>query len=265
MAHCLLFLAPYTNTTTVAIRFTENGTNKTANISAGSRYLRGDGDTNDLAKALSDALTAAGVGTWSVSVSYNTDNTTPTANVTISVSGVTSARILWEDVLTTADGMRWGFDANTATALSFASDTNPTGVWMSDEPYTEDTPRDARAMSQVVHQNGATTTTTRGDPHQSRRVGFDFVAPERTLLEAEDGLGSSVQRWWRECGDGHTTEVHKLAMANDMTVEDPTTTTRLGGVLWVLSQRSAESWEPQRLDAGVDLWAWGLELLEVVS
>lgn len=264
MAHCLLFLAPYVTTSSLLVRFQENGTSKAATITAGSRYLRGDGATGDLAKALADALNTAGVGTWTVSVSYNTDNETPLAVVTIAVSGVSSARILWEDVLTTADGMRWGFTGNTSTGLSFVSTTTPTGCWVSDEPYTEDSPRDVRAMSQTVGQDGAVVTTTRGDPHQARRVAFDYVAPERTLMEEEGALSSSFQRWWRD-NVGHTLEIHKLAMSSTTELAAASASTKLGGVSWTLAQNSAEEFSPQRLDTGVDLWAWAVELYEVTT
>lgn len=259
---CLLAGVTITASTRT-LRFSEDGVEKSAQLSTGTYWLRGDGSSADLLKNLSDALTAAGA-TWVGSVQRSYDPSQPGCIVTLTASGVTTAALLWGSTHTTLDGSHLGYtQGDTSTGLTFVGDSSALACWVGDEPPQGDEAGLARRISQTVHESGEVLTTVRGASRRLRVLTFDGMAIERT--RTDEGGASSYESLLRAYGDGTVFEVHLIEAADDAGgLEATNSASLLSGRRWVPELSSLEGWQPTRRDPGVPLYSWQLRLLEDV-
>lgn len=217
-------LAAVTITTaTRDLQVIENATTYTATLAAGTYFLRGDGSSDDLAKALKTALDGtAGSNTYTVAVSFNVDPASKSATVTVTrATGSDNFALLWADGSTTLDPALFGCSANTATNSSAkASTLTPSCVWLGNKPPSTDTRGTVRASKQVETPSGIVQTVVRGGRRDRLRFGFVNVAAERTLAAKNTSdPAAAFDSFLEDFGDGRRWEVHEAETSSGTTLE----------------------------------------------
>jgi hypothetical protein len=126
------------------LRLTEGASTFSADLAAGTYWLKGDGASDDLCKALKDALDNASAGGNAYSVTLTLSPVSlPSAVVTVTrTTGSATFALLWADGSTTLPAIVFGFaSANTANnSNAKAGALSPSSLWYSGEAVSEDEP-----------------------------------------------------------------------------------------------------------------------------
>lgn len=242
------------------------GDDSSADIAAGTYFLRGDGTSDDLCKALKDAIEAAAgtANTYSVSVAFTVAAGVPIATVSIArATGGASFILKW--ATSTLSPAAFGFaTTNTANdATTKVSTLTPSSVWAPNEPPSHDDPLPEAIGAQVRTKGGQVRTFDGGGPFLVRALELELITAERTLQEAIPAdLARSYEKWWSRHRDGRRFEVHRLTVSGT-TLQAPTSSTRLG--TFVLDEASCAAPRPRRTSPGMPRYGWPLGLRGYVA
>lgn len=239
-----------------------------ADIAAGTYFLRGDGTSDDLCKALKDALEAAigTANTYSVTPVFTVAPSVPIATVSIArATGSATFILRWANAGSTLDQAAFGFaDADTANdAATKVSTLTPSSIWAGNEPPSHDDPLPEALGAQVRTRGGQVRTFDLGGPFLVRALELELITAERTLQEAIPAdLARSYEKWWSRHRDGRRFEVHRLTVSGT-TLQAPTSSTRLG--TFVLDEASCAAPRPRRTSPGMPRYGWPLGLRGYVA
>jgi hypothetical protein len=240
-------------------------------------YLRGDGATDDLLRAVRETLdTHTGTNTYSVSISRNIDGTTLPSAVTISrATGASTFSIQWGS--SALDEALLGFrNITTTTGTTTTGDISPTGQWIANDIYEEFESEDEVDGFVERTRSGAVFSGRRGGPYDVRRLSMRFQVAQRTHLKEVPTISSVVDTGrafggcWEKLTRGRPFELHFATLASGTTLNALSSTTRQGcfnstGTSWRLDSGSIEAFRPERLAPGVGLYSWSLRMLGNVS
>lgn len=245
-----------------------------ANVSK-TFYLRGDGATDDLCRALAETLaTATGTNTYSVTITRNIDGTALPSSVTIARTGPNNFTIDWANGSTTLDERLFGFrNVSTGSVTTTTGDVSPTGQWVSNDVYEFFEEEDEVVAFVERARSGIVIGGRRGGPYDIRRLALRFIAEQRTLAKGVPTISSVVDSgrafancWARLC-TGRPFELHFATISSGTTLAALSSSTRQvcfhgSGTAWHLDADTVEGgFRPERLSPGVGLYAWQLRML----
>lgn len=238
-------------------------------------YLRGDGATDDLCRALAETLaTATGANTYSVTISRNIDGTALPSTVTIARSGANNFTIDWANAATTLSGRLFGFrSVSTGSVTTATGDVSPTGQWVANDIYELFEEEDEVEAFVERARSGVVIGGRRGGPYDVRRLALRFQAEQRAVVKAVPTISSVVDTgrafaacWARLC-TGRPFELHFATISAGTTLAALSSSTRQpcfngSGTAWHLDADTVEGgFRPERLAPGVGLYAWALRML----
>jgi len=227
-----------------AIYADDSGADFAATIPAGTYWITGDGESDDLLQEIEDQLNASGTDTWTVTIS----------------SGVVSIRcdqnwsIDWDHANTSFDCTTLGITDDSA-AFSGNANADDSGDaqhlygFYSDNAKAEWRFGTDDHTSQHRAADGSPWTTTSPEARTWRRLGFTKESGKRAVPRS----GHVNEDW----GTGlfpylASDELSRVYL--DATDEDVYTTG-----YW--DRRTCAGFSPRLFSAGVDLWDWGAVLM----
>ena len=246
-----------------AIDFKEDGgvDELNATLDAGTYEMYG-ADTLDgtIAKAIKDAMEAAGAGTYAVDVGISTAEP---ATMEITVSGAKSAvQITWANGSNAATSARYvtGYGAaDTASAATVTAPNQVQGVFLfaSGGPdLSEDTEERGEIDSpQAVALSGKVVERPIGSIRYTREIGIDFI-PRAKMFKSTNNA-KSIEDLWEYVRGGNSRVLRYYA--------DPYEQATYSTYHWAPDSGAASlaGWERER--AGVELWSGKMRLLKYVS
>lgn len=243
----------------------QGGTTYECVITAGSYFLRGDGTSTDLCKAIKDAIEGEIGGTWTVGVVFDVDATNPSAVVTI--SNASAFQLMFADVLNTFDSAILGFtDANTSSAASAASTLSSICVWVSPQPCAADDRFSVGENRQTRRLDGTSRTVHRASPFDQRTMRFELIDATRVFAAdaaLENDAASSYERFWQRSRAGGRFELHFLntTSASETTLTAASSSTLEG--VYSLDVSSINDWAPSRPHPGLDIYNFQIAMRDV--
>lgn len=248
------------------IRFVEGSTTTNVTLAEGSYPLRGDGTADDLCKILKTAFESnadAANNTYTVSVAMSVDPSAPTAVVTITrATGAGNFSILWAHANTTFDPLLIGHEAlNTAhNGTAKAGTLSPTALWVSSDFIAESEPEEEYDVTVHETEDGRLLAARKGGAFEVRRVSFLHVDDLRVHDESNlDDPAAAFMTFHELVGDGRPFEMHEQTLSSGMTLDDLSSSTRIG-TAWHFDEETAAEFAPERIEPGVPMYAFQLRL-----
>jgi hypothetical protein len=265
MTYPVFLQAVVIDSTNKAIRFKEGASTVTVSLTEGTYYLRGDGVTDDLLKAIKDAIDGAGAtNTYTLAVAWSADPSAVPAVVTITQSGGATFQFLWADALTTFDEGLIGFtNVNTADNTTAKTSTlSPSAVWVGDGPHKEHEPIDRPIGFAKRSRAGKVRRGKTGTTRKDRRFAVSFVSAVRTheqfnTTDPERCFNRFLDRWRA----GKPVEFHLADITAGFALGALSSTTEQGAT-YQLGGDGDDEFEPRRQSNAVQLYSWTLELWE---
>lgn len=214
----------------IIFREDDDGTDRTATISAGTYYLYGDGvtDSVDILKAI---ITAMNAGTG-VAATYSMDPATPYLSQSNStkytwgiVTDSTSVEIRGADASTTFPLTYIGMTAaNTGFAASFGQDTVPTHNWIADQPSVILDPGSSSSkVNRYRTPSGKKHTFVVSDPVERRILEWKYVAAARMWEEDSSGVPErTLENFWQIVRTGLQFRIDAIDLASNLYGSDST-------------------------------------------
>lgn len=270
MTYPVLLSSVVVDSSNSAIRVKEGATTSTLTIASGTYFLRGDGSSDDLCKAIKTCLeTHAGANTYTVSVAFDVDEDNVSAEVTISrATGSDTFQIQWASASTTFDCTLLGFaSANTADdandkvgtlTASCAWVCSAGGALREIEPE-----REHPGAWSVTALDGTTYAGSIGFARRLRRVGLQYIHGARAVerLNSSDQAASIERFLARVSEEGSAMELHEPAISSGTILAALSSSTR-ERTTWCLDEGSAQAIKPMRMSPAVALYSLDLRLVE---
>lgn len=245
------------------IVFDEGGSDLNADITPGDYYVRGDGTSSDLLKAIKTALDAAGADAYTVAVGdRDVDASAKSMQIVVATDDVTNFG-LFKSGGTFDEGLI-GFSGAQSGDTAYTSTLSPSAVWLANEPYRELEPLASQMVSVRTSLTGRVRGLARSDKMRRWRLGFGSLREERTLEPRNTtDPTATLERFLYSYGAGAAFELHDLDINTGTTVEATTSSTRVG--VMHFAQETLERFEPRRIAPGTPLYAVDLALLAQVT
>lgn len=225
-----------------SVRVITGGTTETLTVSLTSNryyWMAGDaqadadgsvGGVGDLLRVLQTLLnTNTGGGTYSVTL-------TSSFFLQVTVTGVSTFRLLWADGLTTAGlGTTFGFSGSTASAATATGTLLPAGIWRPGNPFWKDTrDREPTVGGVATALSGLSRISSLvSSPKKERSISFLRVRQEVALREFQTSPTSAFEYAWvasmkigrpfRVYGDETTRTSTSYGLYRLATLKDPLT------------------------------------------
>jgi hypothetical protein len=244
-----------------AIAIDDGGFTGAATVAAGSYFLRGDGEADDLALAIQTAMNAYDANTYAVAVAPRAEGALATVTIT-RTAGAADFAIAGADGGNTFDLALIGLPASTSspTAGVITSTLSPSGLWVGNEPAARSDPTFEGISRQVRMTAGQVRTFDRGGPYALRELEMQFADAERTLIEATPtDEARAFESFWRLVRDGRAVELHELEVASSPVLEATDADDTLVGT-FVFDEATCAAFRPRRFEPGVALYGWTLGL-----
>lgn len=263
----VLLSAVVIDSTNKAIRFREASVTETVNIAEATYFLRGDGASDDLLLAVKTALetntNAVDPNTYNVTVAWDTAPGSLCATITIArATGGSVFSLQWADSLTTLSEAVLGFP-NTNDSVNTSAKVGtltPNCTWLPDQPASQSDPFFEAEAKQTLMVGGQVRTFERGGPYSRRRLGFAFVDPKRTIQSAITADPTrTYEKFWDVINDGRRLELHEQSISSGTALSALSSSTEIGSD-WHLDEESCQSFTPQRLEPGLELYSWSIGL-----
>ena len=257
MSYPVLLGAVVITTSNNRIVINEGGGDLNADIPAGTYYLRGDGASGDLCKAIADALDAAGSGPYSVGVTLpETDPTALSAKIVILLGSTFS---IFKTGTTFDEGLL-GFSGAQTGDVSFTSTKSPSALWVSPDPHRELEPFMSKVASVKRSLSGRVKGLERSRRFRSWRLGLGFVRDVRMLeIRNSSDPTATLESFMDDYGAGASMELHDVDVVGGATYLDNFDSTTLVDTVH-FSQETIERFEPRRIAPGTPLYAIDLVL-----
>jgi len=237
------------------IVFNEGAGNLTATIAAGTYYLKNDSAADDLALAITTAMTAAG-GTYS-SVQLNYQDPGSQSQFFVTISAGTFRFILASSTfpLQTYLGMT---SANETLASSQGGADGIAINWISNQPLAGKETSRASDIAQHITAQGQIHTYVGQDGLVMRTLEHELVNATKT--KGDDHR--AFENWWLLARQGFQFQYH-----------EKTQTSGLLGLLdssslvdtLVLGEDACRSFAPARLSRGLALYSWAISCRRYVA
>lgn len=246
------------------------GGDTTISLGTGDFYTYGDGsETNDLCKAIADALNNEGTfsNTYTCTYAADIDGTGRTGAVTITTNG-TSLNIKGADGNSTFDWYLVGHaNATSGPFTTYSGVVSPSITWLSDQP-PELIDGDRVEGKAVQHRTpgGQRHTFVVDDPVEFRRLRFNFTHKERAWSrDANSGASLPYEafqyQWETHYRAGKAIRLYSQSIASGTTIDTLSSTELID--TFVLSS-PLDAWRPTR-DTAIPTWGWEIELAEHFS
>ena len=236
------------------IVFDEGSGNLTATITPGTYYLKTDGAADDLAKAITDAMTAAG-GTYSALQANYIDPTLQSFVVIVPSSGT------FKFVLASSTfPLQVYLGMTTANETLSVSQAGTNGIainWVSNQPLAGSEVTRASEITQHITAQGQVHTYVGQDALAMRTLEHELVAALKTK-----GDHRSFENWWTLARQGLSFQYHADADSGFSTVTFDSST--LVDTL-VLGEEACRSFAPARLSRGLALYSWAIQCRRYVA
>jgi len=264
MKYAVLTGAYTIDSTNNIIRVTSTST-EDLTVASGTYYVLGDGSSDDLLKAVTDAIDThtALTGTTST-LTQSVDPAVQPATVVFTLSA--TATLEWLTSQTTFDETKIGFVVNSTAASVHTGTINPSIYWVADQPHAEDNRGPFEMQTeQTVAVDGTSRTFNRGSMIERRSLAFDFVDPQRTLEDANSSPDTynSFQSWLNVCRDGRRVKFYTSEISSGTTLEAIGSADDKG--TFVLDEEAIASWIPERFSPGLELYGWPLGLRKHIT
>lgn len=232
---CLLGVVVIDSTNN-SIKMTENATTANVTIASGSYFLRGDGASDDLCKAIKTALDSnaniTSPNTYTVAITRDMSPSNPTATVTISATGGSSFKLFWSDTVnTTFDPALIGV-ARTDTALDTSAKSgllSPSCLWTGNDIYRslEPIPYYRRGLSRAI--SGKIRAVKRSGEIRDRLWVQEYIEERRMNQEAITAdTTRALNLFVSRHADGKRFEFHDGAISSGTTLGALSSTTLVG-------------------------------------
>lgn len=203
------------------IIFNDGTADRTATITAGTYYVRGDQASGDLCAAVDTALAAAPSSTVApTSVDVDTHDVDPdnvSASFAIQMDGAWTLKNTG-----TLDLTQLGYEtadfpiSSSGGSNEVASTVSLPVVWVSDQPYSSKEP-DPRLPGTVQHSTpeGQVYTFTAASRRTDRTLVMDVLHAKRTRRERNTAdPQASLEAWWELAADGRLIEFHLQSISS---------------------------------------------------
>lgn len=251
-------------------------------LTAGTYYLTGatsliqDEIKARFTAAFGTALTGASGADFLAHFAAEGDGTTyqdtPTARLTF--TSAATFQLLFGDAATTFDGTLIGFNASTVNATSASGTADPSTVWIGDQaPSAESYGAFTQEIDQHTAKDGTVYTFKRGDQHERHSFDFNYILPERTVIDRKHGaVDESKNRTFENfirLNSGQKMRIHKATILNATqktltNYETASSAYQLGGAEWIMGAETLASFSPSRFSAGLELYGFGSAFLKAV-
>lgn len=238
-----------------------DGSDRTATVAAGTYYLRGDGSSDDLLKAVTDAIDAATSRTLADSyVRLDVDADNAGAQIYLELSDTWTLKTTGTFDLSLL-GIDQALHPGNVT-IGILSTLTPACVWTPNEPprNDDDDPNGVVFLHRAA--DGSAYHFDAGGPYSDRAIGFSLL--DRRRVRAFDNPfdeAATFRAFWERVRGGTTFEVHSLPISSGTVLVGPSQGSRVGR--FKLAESSARRVPPVRYDPGVALYSFDLELIEV--
>jgi hypothetical protein len=236
------------------IVFDEGSGNLTATITPGTYYLKTDGAADDLSKAITDAMTAAGDTYSALQVNYQD----PAQQSTISFLIATGT---FKFVLASSTfPLQVYFGMTTANETLSSSQTGVDGtaiVWISNQPLAGSEITRASDITQHITAQGQVHTYVGQDALAMRTLEHELVSALKTK-----GDHRSFENWWTLARQGLSFQYHAKAQIGGLVnfLDSSTLVDTL-----VLGEEACRSFAPARLSRGLALYSWAIQCRRYVA
>lgn len=273
VTHPILMGQVVIDSTNKAIRVTENSVTETLNVAEGTYYVDPNAsDADDLLAAVATALaTHSEANTYTVTAAWSADTSGGGCTISIAIdTGSNSFAILWANAATTFPAAALGFtEVDTADNTSAKAGTlTPTSVWVSPQPHRSFEPD----REHIVWRNESPSGDRRGGqlagPFYSRTLELALIDSSRAFAAEGGGTPSTptdatysgdFATWLSAHSDGTPLLIYFVGPSG-LTLASPSGQDAFGGRAWRVDRDSSESFRPQRLSPGLDLYAWSVRL-----
>jgi hypothetical protein len=236
------------------IVFDEGGGNLTATIAPGLYYLKTDGAADDLSKAITDALTAAGDTYSAIQVNYQ--DPTQQSTIRFLVASGTFKLVLASSTFPLQ--VYLGMTPANETLSSGQTGANGTAiVWVSNQPLAGQEVSRVSDISQHITAQGQVHTYVGQDALATRLLEHELVAALKTK-----GDHRSFENWWALARQGFPFQYHSKAQSAGL-VNSLDSTTLVDTL--VLGEDACRSFAPARLSRGLALYSWAIECRRYVA
>jgi hypothetical protein len=247
----------------------DGGADTTISLGVGDFYCYGDGsETNDLCKAIADALNNEGTfsNTYTATYAADIDGSGRTGAVTITTNG-TSLNIKGAHANSTFDWYTVGHaNATSGPFTSYSGVLSPSITWLSDQPpeLVDGDRVEGRAVQHRAPSGGSRHTFVVEDPVEHRRLRYNFTHKERAWSRDSNGgitvpYSAFQYHWETHYRKGKTLRLYSEDISSGTTLDTLSSADLIG--TFVMSD-PLDAWRPTR-DTPVPTWAWELELAEV--
>jgi hypothetical protein len=245
-----------------AIRMTEGATTSTVNIATGTYWIKGDGTSTDLLKAITDAMDTVSTNTYGGTLVLDPSLTLPARVRFTRLTGSNTFGVLWANAATTFAEALIGFPNtnDTVNALDKTATLAPTGLWYGGEAVASDEP-EPRASGYVERSAGGVINAgLTSSILANRNLNLAFVPIARAqkasaILAGHEAL--AYESFWERSNNGAALSLGLSVDGVTAPVWSPDT--------WVLAKESAERIPWTRLSPGSPLYSWPLGLHKWVA
>lgn len=255
MAYPVFLGAVVIDSTNNVIRLKEGAAaTVSASITAGTYFLRGDGASDDLCKAIKDALDIAGA-TYTVSITRSVDSAARSGIVV--VTGSTSFQLMFADGANTFDETLLGFASgvNTTAGLTATSTLSPAAIWVAPEVNRELEPVIEKQVAVRRGANGKVRGVQRSSKMTSYRLAFSFVPDVRMLVSRNVAdPNETLEAFMDRFGANARFELHDADVSSGATLVALTSSTLVSQVHF--SEDTLTRFEPMRAAPGTALYSW---------
>jgi hypothetical protein len=252
------------DSTNNVLMFSENGVTRTATLTVGTYYLRGDGGSDDLLLEIKTKMEAAGasVNTYNIGVEVDTDKANPSATVYFSIaSGTDAFALLFAHASNTFEAGLLGFtSASTASDTAIKSGTlSPTALWCGAEYVTSYEPVVEHEAYATVALSGRVKGAVLGSARDLLDVSFELQPGERvhSVYNSSDPT-ACFSRFFTSWASGASVEFYDYSPDTGTLITAISPADRVG--VYHLDADSATRFQPQRLSLATTLYSWRLLL-----
>ena len=266
MAHPLFLRSIDIDSTNNVLMFSENGVTRTATLTVGTYYLRGDGGADDLLLEIKTKMEAAGASanTYNIGVEVDTDKANTSATVYFSIaSGTDAFALLFAHASNTFEAGLLGFSSSsTASNTSIKSGTlSPTALWCGAEYVTSYEPIVEHEAYATVALSGRVKGAVLGSARDLLDVSFELQPGERVHTVYNSGDPTACfSRFFTSWASGASVEFYDYAPDTGTLITAIDTADKVGGRSYYLDADSAKRFAPQRLSLATQLYSWRLLL-----
>jgi hypothetical protein len=249
------------------LRWNESGTVYDATLASGTYYITGVGTSEDLCKAIKDAIQAASASpnVYSVTAAlFSVDPSALPCQVRFTrTSGVDNFGLI-KDGSETFDYSLIGYSVSTAVNSSAkGSDIPPGAVWVSNDGFANFQRNSQKIIGETRAASGRLQQVNRSDRMYNYDLDLVFVDEGRLFIETPTlHVNNTLEQFMETFGAGAQFRLYFSPLASGFDITNPAGSTLMGTMIF--SADTLSDFQPEQLGVGMNLYDVSLRLFKVV-